>query len=391
MLALSGVTFIVWSDHYAAILAGRMLAGMTHGIVYITLISHAGENTVSDMRGRLLSALALMTTVSALLITFINFIDAYANQTTTYSYSEMTVGIVTLVYAGLGIVLNTMLTYESVPYLLRHGQDREALQTMMRLRNDASETWSIRNDIADMRLMVSQDKNESRNIFSTGNGRPVLLISLVRLQAFLANNQLVNYLLIAIVQLLVVDRISIFASPMIVTGARTAATFVSVFAGDYFGRKWFLTLSGGVAGLAMLTFAVLIMTSSTLSGYVVLICVFQVFVGYGIEPMQHVLTSEAFSLNKKSWSIAFVTAFEYLLHIGAVYVRYHLHVTSDVIYGVLLTTALGILILTAVLHLTLPETRGMTLKQSRDEFKGGMHRGVVYTRETNLAQGITYT
>lgn len=389
MLALSGVIFIVWFEHYAAILAGRMLAGMSHGIVYIALIFHAGENTISDMRGRMLSGLAMITTLSAFLVTFLNYMNSFLNITA-YSYNDMTIGVVTLVCAGVGIVLNTIFTYESVLYLLQRGQDREALQTIMKLRNESTETWSIRNDFADMRLMVSQEKNEKKNIFSKGNGRPVVLNALLRLQAFLSNNQVINLLLIAIVQALVIDRVSIFASPMILTGARTITTVVSMVAGDNFGRKWFLTLSGGVAGLAILIFGVLLMTVDILSGFVGFLVLFQVFVGYGIEPMQHVLISETFSLNKKACSIAFVTTLEYLLQIIAVYVIYHLNGTAEVIYGVLLTTGIAILILTAVLHIALPETRGMTLKQSRDEFRSGKNRGVVYTRQTNLAQGILF-
>lgn len=107
MLAISGVTFIVWFDHYAAVLAGRMLAGMTHGIVYIALLSHAGENTVSDMRGRLLSSLAFITTLSAFLLTFLNYINSNV-YISAYSYVDMTIGVVTLVCAGVGIVLNTI-------------------------------------------------------------------------------------------------------------------------------------------------------------------------------------------------------------------------------------------------------------------------------------------
>lgn len=389
MLALSSVSFIVWYEHYAAILAGRMLAGMTHGIVYIALIAHAGENTISEMRGRMLSGLALITTMSAFLVTFIDYINAYMNNSA-YSYNDMTIGVVTLVCAGVGIVLNTICTYESVLYLLQHGQDREAIQTIMKLRNESTETWSIRNDFADMRLMVSQEKNEKRNIFSKGNGRPIVLVALLRLQAFLSSNQVINWLLIAIVQALLIDKVSILASPMILTGARTIATVVSIAVGDTIGRKWFLTLSGGVAGLAILIFGVLLMTMTTLSGFVGFLILFQAFVGYGIEPMQHVITSEAFSLYKKAWSIAFVTTFEYLLQIIAVYVMYHLVGTTDVIYGVLLTTAIAILILAAVLQIALPETRGMSLKQSRDEFRSGKHRGVVYTRETHLDQGILF-
>lgn len=389
MLALSGVTFIVWHEHYAAILAGRMLAGMTHGIVYIALIAHAGENTVSDMRGRLLSSLAMITTLSAFLVTFQNYIYTNVNNSA-YSYNDVTVGVVTLVCAGVGIVLNTICTYESVLYLLQHGQDREALQTIMKLRNESTETWSIRNDFADMRLMVSQERNEKKSIFSKGNGRPVVLVAFLRIQAFLSNNQVINSLLIAIVQELLIDKVSIFASPMILTGARTITAVLSIALGDTFGRKWFLTLSGGVAGLAILIFGVLLMTVDTLTGFVGFLVVFQMFVGYGIDPMQHVLVSEAFSTNKKALSIAFVTTLEYLLQIIAVFVMYHLHRTAEVIYGVLLTTAIAILILAAVLQIALPETRGMTLKQSRDEFRSGKNRGVIYTRETNLSQGIPF-
>lgn len=256
----------------------------------------------------------------------------------------------------------------------------------MKLRNESTETGSIRNDFADMRLMVSQEKNEKKNIFSKGNGRPIVLVALLRIQSFLSNNHVLNFLLIAIVQALLIDKVSIFASPMILTGARTIATIASIVVGDTFGRKWFLTLSGGVAGLAILIFGVLLMTVVNFSGFVGFLILFQAFAGYGIDPMQHVLTAEAFSPNKKAWSIAFVTTLEYLLQIIAVYVMYHLDGTVDVIYGVLLTTGIAISILAAVLQIALPETRGMSLKQSRDEFRSGKNRGVAYKRETNLAQ-----
>lgn len=347
----------------------RIISGTAHGILYVTIVSHTGENSTNEMRGRQLSMFAVILTAAALSVTACNYIDFLTGEGYA-SFAERKIGFVMLVCTVAGVALNTYRTNESVHFLLHRGRQYEADEMMMKIRFEKSLTQSIQNELDEIRLLLSQDKMESRNIFSNGNVRPVLLLSLLKLKAVVTNNSIINMMLTYITVALLGPSVPTPACTMLLTGSRFLVTIVPIFVGDKYGRRWLQTWSGGSAAVMLLLFIILLMAFENMIGFIILLLLFQGCTGFGIEPMHHVYASEAFSINKKAFSIAFVSSVEYALQILAIF---GMHFFDAPWNPFVLTTAIVMLAIAAILRIMLPETRGVSLRQCRDVFRNVKH------------------
>lgn len=343
----------------------RIISGTAHGILYVTIVSHTGENSSNEMRGRQLSVFAIILTAAALSVTACTYIDFLTSEGYA-SFAERKIGFVMLVCTVVGVALNTYRTNESVHFLLHRGRQHEAEETMMKIRDEKSLTQAIQNELDEIRLLLSQDKMESRNIISNGNLRPVLLLILLKLKAVVTNNAIINMMLTYITVALLGPSVPTPACTMILTGSRFLVTLVPIFVGDKYGRRWLQTWSGASAAVMLLLFIILLMAFQEMIGFIILLLLFQGCSGFGIEPMQHVYTSEAFSINKKALSIAFVSSVENILHILAIL---GMHFIDAPWNPFVLSTAIVMLVIAAVLRIMLPETRGLSLRQCRDVFR----------------------
>lgn len=383
-MAISGILYIALIEDYLAILFGRMLGGFAHGILYVTIISHYADNTFAELRGRSVSSIAVIFNSAAI---FTALFSLNSNEIG-FSYSDRLTGILTLIWSIMGLVINYFLTYESVPFLLRRGQEQEALQTLMKLRNESTETPTIRNELDDMRHMVNQAKIDNQNIFSGGNVRPLILVTMLKLQAALTNNPLLNLLLIILATGMLGGSLTMFVGPVFLTCIRILGGFVPVLAGDSFSRKWFLTPSGSISGVILAVLGIMLIFINLEVGFLVLLGLFQLLVGFGIDPMNHVITSEAFAINKRAWSIAFVTSVEYALQLVVMVVVYTDILAFIYIDVILLASGVLIIALAGAIYMFLPETRNLSIKLCQE-----VHRGPNHSRTTfvNHSQGITYS
>lgn len=371
-MTISGILFIAWNEDYLAILFGRILAGIAHGILYVTIVSHYGENTAAEMRGHSISAIGVLFSSSAVIISLFTL---YQNEIFDISDSNRLTGILTLIWSIIGLAVNYFLTIESVPLLLLRDQEQDAVQALMKLRNETTKTPTLQNEFDDLRQMVNEAKNENQNIFSNGNIRPLLLVTFLRLQAFLTNNPVINMLLITVVQVtLVGGSATTFVAPVFLTSFRLLGGLIRLIAGDLVSRKWYLTPSGIVSGILIGAFGIIVMNLNLENGFVVMFVLFQFMTGFGIDSMSHVITSEAFAINKKAWSIAFATSIENVLQLVAIIIMYYLTVTVNVIFGILLASAILIVILAVTIHFLLPETLNLSIKQCRDVHRSLKHR-----------------
>lgn len=369
MYAISSILFMVWYNSYIAIIVGRCLAGLAHGIVYNATITHAAENVVKEIRGMLLS------TINCMIFSGV-FVAAIFIASVTYGYSgafnsDRILGIFGLSFSLIGILCTMFLTYESVPYLLRRNKDSEAVVNMLKLRNESVITTNITNDLDEMKLMVAEDKQYNQNIFNDCNGTAVSKMIALRILCNLTNNFIFNIIMMNLTATLI-GRTQFQMAAVILTGTRYGASFISIFSSDFIKRKFHLTASGMISGLLVLVLAIVMVSLSDyrptywIPG--VLCIAFQLTVSLGIDPMQHVFLSEAFSTSKKAWSIAFVTTAENLSQILLVGVYFISGITYETMISVLFVTAGLMLLLVLILQFTLPETFKMTMKETRDLF-----------------------
>lgn len=367
--------FIALDKESAAIAVGRCLAGFAHGIIYNAVITHASENVMKEIRGMLLS------TVNTVMFSGV-FVAATLSATVTNRYdyyneelsADAIVGIFGLVVTVLGIICNIFLTYESIPYLLRRDNNAEATVNMLKLRSESVMTTELTNELDEMKLMVTQDKQHNQNILSNGNASAIGKMIVLRIVSTLTNNFFLNYTLISITTILLPFE-SYYLAPLILATPRFVASFIPIVSTDFIKRKLHLTGSGFISGILMLIIAIIIASIneyqlSTTWVLAALCIAFQFFVALGIDPMQHVLLSEAFSTSKKAWSIAVVTSAEYLLQIMFIGVFFS---GPGAIYRIglmvlLFITAGLILVFVLLLQSAIPETFKTSLREARDLF-----------------------
>lgn len=388
---IGSIFFIAWS-HIAWLLAvGRLISGLAHGIAYVTTITHGAENVIKEMRGRLISSVNFLIYSSVFTLTVITM---YAYPLPGGIRTEQMVGIMAISFAAMGLLFTPCLTYESVVFLLYRNNDQQAVENMMKLRNESVVTWNISNDLQEMKLMVTEDRIKSQNITKDNNMRPLLLMMAYCCVSVLTSNIILNTHLIEIIMtsfmagrhgdLLTPNSATIAA--MILTVFRFSVGMIPILFGDSFSRKKCFRLSAGLSTVCLLIAQILSLFTLT-EDYTngvnwipgIFAVAFQLFVGIGVESMQHVLISEAFSTAKKYWSVAFVAISDSILQIviiGLGFIGDSLFVTIFVFCSVAIIALLSVL-----LYMKLPETRGISLRQARDEF----------TRTSNLPEGITYS
>lgn len=391
---ISGILFIVWYNEYSAILSGRILAGFGHGIVYVTVVTHAAENSIKHVRGIILSSINYMILLGMFVGVII--ISSFAFDSYSGVNSERLIGIIAVLFTVIGFLATIFITYESVPFLLRRGAEREALTNMMKLRNEVIESAEIHRDMLETKCMINEDRSLNRNILAEGNFKPLLLMVAARIEYVATNNFAINIILALFLEIsLGITAGNMLYSPMILLGVRMVAALFSMFSVYFWPRKLHLLVSGGLCGCVMFIFAtfliVMIETGLTDVYYVlgILAAFYQLFAAIGIDPMQHIFIAESFAGPKSAWSITVVTLVENVLQIVLICIFYNLFLgtgslTFASIYVYTYFTTGAIFFVGFVLHFTLPETREMSLKEAKDVFAKRHFRG------TTLP-GITYS
>lgn len=419
ILSLSGVLFIIWHDNLPALVAGRALAGICNGIVFLALLVHAAENTIKALRGLVLSSIGFLKNISTFLATLLFIIPYYnpsqvpypsqlpdpSNSTEIIHISfdvDLLLGIVTFVYAIIALLTIPYLTYESVPFLIQQRRERKGLENFIKLRNEPTDTWAIRNEFDEMRLMVIEDYRapgrDHRNIFADGNGRPLLLIIGVRMMMLLSSNLPFQLTATIFTKLLPSDN-GIQYAMMILLGSRVGLGILPVLFTDKFGRKCFLFTSGILCGVCMIAQGITLLLDDLeifdLDEWVpgtLFIC-FYMFASIGIDNVGNVLTAEAFPLAKKAWSIAFAMVIEHTIQCLFLIWLISVRLQYEHMIAVIFITGFGLIGLSVWLQRVLPETRGMSLRQCRDEFN--KTRALVSftgrrNRNMDAENGITY-
>lgn len=370
LLGASSVIQIIWDDQMPAIIVIRLVAGAAHGLVYFTVLVHAGEIAVFKNRGRLLSYVNICLLLGAVGFALINS-TLFTNS---FISSDRVMGIVTLVLAIGALIKIPCNTYESVPFLLKKNQERKALQNFMLLQNERFETMDIDRDFQSMKKMVSEDACESRNPFTEGNWRPKLLMIIVRANSFLSNNWMLNIIEIVLAAAVLAPHVSMQFIPLILVSVRLGSSLLSAPLADCMPRRTMLIISGLMTSAFILVLAIMLVVAPSLTSqegaYAMLsfIVLHQISSGLGLEPVQHILMSEAFSLTKKQWTLTAVTALEFAMHIVVLIIFRTVGMSLALIQGYVFVAAIGIGLMSITLFFALPETVGLSLRQCRDEY-----------------------
>lgn len=352
---------------------GRVLAGLANGLAYVTVIVQAAENAVNQIRGVILRIIGYV-------LAFSLFIAGFTTNGTIENdiESECIMGYLTLLYSVLALIAAPWLTIESVPFILQQSNDgrstseRDALAiaTMVRLRNEKSETAKIRHDFNEMKHQLIEDQLDSRNPFSAQNVRPLLIVTGVRVLSVCAKNLPFTVLIMGFFNRLVnPETFSLYTLLLLLT-CRFVFGILAMFFIDKFERKKYLYCSSILCGILLFIACVIthraetqnIFNVQTLSYAIIL---FFIFASMSIDCVGHVQTSEAFSYATKAWSIVIATSVEHLVHIILIVV---FKMQYDVWAFILISVGLVVMGLSTLL--TVPaKTKGLSLRQTRDIYR----------------------
>lgn len=386
-MAIGSLFLIVFPMEFWSRFAGRMIIGMGHGIVYIALIIHSAEITVPEMRAPLMGSISYTIVPGMLIALILPIFDSPPDV-------ALIIGSISLGLSVMAIVATKFATYETPAFLLRSGNEREALNMITKLRGESTETVAVRQDFEEVKEMVNEEKSLNRNIFSEGNLRPLLQMICARLLYQLGNNLTLNVVL-WIFTFILMQWVELAALTLLIV--RQIGSVIPLFTLHYKSHKLHLTVSGIMSSLVLLAFGIVLATS--MSGipdlFIVpgIFCIlFQPFAAVGIDVVPAIYLGESFSGPKSPLAITVVTIIEYLFGILFVYIG-HLILYSPIvpesIYLIVFLSAGVMFCLTLILQFTLPETRPLSLRIARNTFSRRYLSGMVYIN-SNM-QGITYS
>lgn len=348
---------------------------------------HLSENAAKEVRGMIVSFINLMLfvgiTISATLIITVSY-----DRGDSFN-SDRIIGIIGLVLSIGSVVCTIFLDRESVAYLLVRNKDNEALDCMKNLRAETNETCRLADDIQELHKMVQEDGKDGKNIFTEGNAKPLLSMSVLFFLGVLTNNYLVNIILFNFLGVPLGWPNFIYA-PLILASIRAGIGILSIFFCDIVGRKIHLT----VTGVCLFVFIIIAIIVFFVSPHIWLFgsfaILFQIFVAIGIDPIQHIYLSEAFSTSKKSFSIAFVMGVENTLQILFIGMYFIDAISSSNIYVLVAFCIFFICVLVVILLLVLPETKNTSLKEARDEFRDENYKKHFFSGYDNFNCGCRH-
>jgi hypothetical protein len=357
---VSGVLFIAAPNIPTIIALGRICSGVGHGIIYLSTIIHGAEIVVKQIRGMILATPHYCLLVGIFSGTAINMIPNSPNST----LGLRLVGIATLIYVAMGALFGYFLIHESPVFLIQRHRELEARQIMKRLRNDTVETYEMVHDFDELRTMVAEDQKLSKSIFSDGNARPLIIISVLRLLNVLTFNSALNVVRLSLAQRFLTSQFVDFA----VSGVRFLGGSLTLLTFDVVKRKkYFLVTS--IASCIALSVLVILYNIVSVSGdwaIAATVLAFDFFAGLAIGQLTDIYSSEAFPCSKKLDSLIATNVLENVLHVILVIFQYYYSA-----YTIILSVSIALMaICTVFLIVKLPETMKKSIRETRDLFRG---------------------
>ncbi|CAG9797224.1 unnamed protein product [Chironomus riparius] len=361
---VASALLIVQPNNFYIVLLTRIMIGFAHGYSYLTIIIHASEIMHQKLRGMIIAALQVCI-LSSMIVTSSFAATMMEESMEAFQY----VGIIGLIYCILGFIFTLIFTRESPVKLMKEKKFDEAMKIMIQVRNESSETWSIRNEYNELKKMVEEDDETTKNIFENGNTRPLGLILLLKIAFVISFNYGLNYIRLKYTSSFITQEGHNLSSLTFLT-VRILVLIFTMFSIEFNGRKIHFLISHAATAVLLIAFAVLVFVqpSNFTFGYETIQFLLEVAGGIGIGVVSDVYSSEAFNTVKKTRSLCFVTAIEFILHGVIIFTTYKVEASStfDGIY--VMASGVVVLAITYLLYKTLPETAKMSIRQTRNEF-----------------------
>uniref|UniRef100_A0A182NC63 Major facilitator superfamily (MFS) profile domain-containing protein n=1 Tax=Anopheles dirus TaxID=7168 RepID=A0A182NC63_9DIPT len=382
-LAVVGNTVSIALPHnLIGIAFARSLMGLAHGMSYLVVLIHGGEILVKELRGVIMAAINFCIICGVLVGAVLNSVARDQLDPNQF------LGILGLCYMIIAFFLNLIVCYESPVFLIQRNLDGDAVRSIMKLRNESTETWEIRNEVTEIKTMLSEDASTSRSIFHDGNLRPLVLIALGKIASVLSFNYAVNTIKVNVIEeVLDITSSDVNLSITILMSIRMVIGMGAMFSVDVLGRRALQLVSMVSTGVILVAMGITYLATDSITPDVgmAIFLASEVGASLGLTSVPDVLCSEAFNTKKKALSIAAVQVLENVLHVIIFAVVYDWDLKSmDQWGGTLLVAGLPLLPIAYVMYRKLPETSKMSIRQARIEFY--KREGIVFGGSKNSVE-----
>lgn len=276
------------------------------------------------------------------------------------------------------------ITSDPVTYFLKSNDNFKAEQIFKNSNKGGASRTDLQSEIGEMIETFQEEKtNDSGfylNIFSNGNWKPIgvmsllgiLLVVAMKIQEFLWNDYFV---------ILGLKSTSIYDYYYMIV---FVSLIISKFVSDVVGRK-ILFWIGGIGCIVSSLFYVIDLTMIKYADYKpslimmngIAYCFFISL--WLLTPLVYIYQCESFPLSKRNASLAFVSiariSFELLIDNFSIFFSNPIQsLLREHALHFVWTWVIGILILVPVVGICLPETKRLTLRQSRNKFNNYWER-----------------
>ncbi|XP_062128451.1 glucose facilitated diffusion protein-like isoform X1 [Drosophila sulfurigaster albostrigata] len=372
LVLIAGIVRAATSYNGEAIEASLYLDGIANGLIFSPTLALIGEVSWPYMRGPIAASIEQMCFTCGFFIQLVYTeawgVDSYYYNTFT---SEQMHGILSAIYGLIALILAAFLIIESPVITLANGNEQAALEILRQLQQPHTITTDTYAQLEEHKRYLAQNKNIS-TVESITQGLPALL-RLVFLRALNAMSLSIMVYYAFLLSIITHYSPYDFMWQYLVFGiCRWIGTFVISLCTESLGRKkptlFGLLVSGG------LSFGIASMVGDypygAVDSIVNLIFVYEVFAGIAFAPSS-VYLSEAYPLGVKQHFISFTFMAEMLVFL--IISCCTTSVTGISIYFYILG---AFSVLGALLGFwCLPETKGTTLREAQEKFKGMSSKG----------------
>ncbi|KAG5678072.1 hypothetical protein PVAND_007774 [Polypedilum vanderplanki] len=358
--ATSATCFIIHPSSIYVVVPARIIAGISYGITYLTILIHACEIAVPKLRGMIVATVHFCLMIGVFTMSS-SLIPVY--KTRSYEVDPTkSMGLNALICLVSGMLLSLFLHKESPVYLIKKYHEEEALNTMIRLRSESHETATIRNDFNEFCMMVQEDSQSSLNLFKYSyQFAIVMIVKLVFVSSF---NMLINNYMLELAKLHFYDAENDLTAT-ILSGIRWGAMLIGMFLIDVKRMKLFFISSFG-SGLILILLLFEPITDTSFGAVVVTIG-FQFFSGLAIGLISDIFLVDSVNTRVKPFFIAMTNIIECSIQILLIVSYFYfknisiMHFIS--IFGVIMIIG-GAIAFTSIL----PDTTGLSLRLARNKF-----------------------
>lgn len=196
-LSLGGFSLMQNGKMYYLV-KGRFMVGLACGLVELTLVIQAAESSTKKVRRVMLTIVAYLLNISALISTAI--IYKLDKETSMSSDSDSRVNsIFAYVIFGsclLAFVFNFVFTHDSVSFLLNRGEETKAFKLLTSLKMHVLSMLDVRNEFERIRFDYIQESLMNRSLRARHNFFPLSTMSFSRILNLLFTNIPMTLLLI---------------------------------------------------------------------------------------------------------------------------------------------------------------------------------------------------